>query len=108
MGEAINAARVLINEPGNYLTPRVFADKAAALASVPGIDVEILDEKQIAELGMGLLLGVARGSAEPPRLLVLRYRPPARPRARRSASSARASRSTPAASRSSRPTAWSG
>ena len=37
MGEAINAARVLINEPGNYLTPRVLADKAAALASVPGV-----------------------------------------------------------------------
>ena len=37
MGESINAARVLINEPGNYLTPRVLADKAAALASVPGI-----------------------------------------------------------------------
>ena len=71
MGESINAARVLINEPGNYLTPRVLADKAAALASVPGITAEILDEKQIEELGMGLLLGVARGSVEPPRMLVL-------------------------------------
>ena len=75
MGEAINAARVLINEPGNYLTPRVLAEKAASLASVPGITAEILDEKQIHELGMGLLLGVARGSIEPPRLLVLKYLP---------------------------------
>jgi leucyl aminopeptidase len=79
MGEAINAARVLINEPGNYLTPRVLADKAASLASVPGITVEILDEKAIEELGMGLLLGVARGSIEPPRLLVLKYLPPDAP-----------------------------
>jgi len=75
MGESINAARVLVNEPGNYLTPTVLADQAAALASVPGVTAEILDERRIAELNMGLLLGVARGSAEPPRLLVLRYEP---------------------------------
>jgi leucyl aminopeptidase len=73
MGESINAARVLINEPGNYLTPRVMAEKAAALASVPGLTSEILDEKKIESLKMGLLLGVARGSIEPPRLLVLKY-----------------------------------
>jgi leucyl aminopeptidase len=79
MGESINAARVLINEPGNYLTPRVLADKAASLASVPGISAEILDERTIGELGMGLLLGVARGSSEPPRLLVLKYSPAGAP-----------------------------
>jgi leucyl aminopeptidase len=82
MGESINAARVLINEPGNYLTPRLLADKAAALASVPGVTAEILDEKKIEELGMGLLLGVARGSAEPPRLLVLQYSPAGAPAGR--------------------------
>jgi len=79
MGESINAARVLINEPGNYLTPRVMADKAASLASVPGLTAEILDEKKIEELRMGLLLGVARGSIEPPRLLVLKYSPAGAP-----------------------------
>jgi len=76
MGESINAARVLVSEPGNYLTPRLMAEKAAALASVPGISVEVLDEHRIAELNMGLLLGVARGSVEPPRLLVLKYAGP--------------------------------
>jgi leucyl aminopeptidase len=75
MGESINAARVLINEPGNYLTPRILADKAVALAAVPGITAEVLDERKLEELGMGMLLGVARGSIEPPRLLVLRYEP---------------------------------
>ena len=75
VGEAINAARVLINEPGNYLTPRVFADKAAAFGAVAGVTAEILDEKKIESLGMGLLMGVARGSVEPPRLLVLKYTP---------------------------------
>jgi leucyl aminopeptidase len=80
IGESVNAARVLINEPGNYLTPRVLADKAVALAAVPGIKAEVLDEKQIEKLGMGLLLGVARGSSEPPRLLVLRYEPAGAPK----------------------------
>jgi leucyl aminopeptidase len=80
VGESVNAARVLINEPGNFLTPTLFAEKAAALASVDGVTVEILDERRIAELGMGLLLGVARGSAEPPRLLVARYEPPSAPK----------------------------
>ncbi len=76
IGEAINAARVLINEPGNSLTPREFVARASAFAVVPHVKAEILDEKQIEQLQMGLLLGVARGSAEPPRLLVLRYDPP--------------------------------
>jgi leucyl aminopeptidase len=41
-----------------------------------GIQTEILDEKQMEALGMGLLLGVARGSSEPPRLMAYRYEPP--------------------------------
>jgi leucyl aminopeptidase len=79
IGEATNAARVLINEPGNSLPPRELAARASALAAVPHVTSEILDEKQIEALGMGLLLGVARGSAEPPRVLVLRYEPPGAP-----------------------------
>ncbi len=75
IGEAINAARVLINEPGNSLTPRELVDRARALTAVPDVTSEVLDEKQMEQLGMGLLLGVARGSAEPPRVLVLRYEP---------------------------------
>ena len=78
-GESINAARVLVNEPGNYLTPRILAEKAQALASVPGITAEVLDERAIESLGMGMLLGVSRGSVEPPRLLVLRYAPASAP-----------------------------
>jgi leucyl aminopeptidase len=53
----------------------VFAEKAADFGSVPGVSAEILDEKQIESLGMGLLMGVARGSIEPPRLLLLKYEP---------------------------------
>jgi leucyl aminopeptidase len=76
VGESANAARVLINEPGNRLTPREFAARGRALLTLPHVGVEILDERQIEQLGMGLFLGVARGSAEPPRMLIARYEPP--------------------------------
>jgi len=75
LGEASNRARELANEPGNSLTPRVFADRARAMARQAGLGVEVLDEKQIAALNMGMLVGVARGSHEPPRLVVLRHEP---------------------------------
>jgi leucyl aminopeptidase len=79
LGECSNLARALANEPGNVLPPREFARRATALASEVGIRTEILDEAQIEKLGMGLLLGVARGSAEPPRVMVFRYDPPGAP-----------------------------
>jgi leucyl aminopeptidase len=75
LGESTNVARSLSNEPSNALTPRSFADRAQAFAREAGLAVDVLDEKRIAELKMGLLLGVARGSAEPPRVVVLRHEP---------------------------------
>jgi leucyl aminopeptidase len=81
LGEASNLARELANEPSNVLTPRAFAERAAAAVRDAGVGVEILDEHAIRKLGMGLLLGVAKGSAEPPRLLVLRHDPPGAPNA---------------------------
>ena len=81
LGECSNLARELSNEPGNVLPPREFARRATALASEVGIKTEILDEVQIEKLGMGLLLGVARGSAEPPRVMVFRHDPPGAPKA---------------------------
>ena len=79
LGDCSNRARELANEPGNTLTPCEFARRASALAADGGVTVEILDENRIAELGMGLLLGVARGSSEPPRLMVFRHDPPGAP-----------------------------
>jgi leucyl aminopeptidase len=76
LGECSNMARELANEPSNALTPRVFADRAAAIARDAGLAVEVLEETRIADLRMGLLLGVARGSHEPPRVVVLRHEPP--------------------------------
>jgi leucyl aminopeptidase len=80
LGECSNLARELANEPGNTLTPSEFARRASVIAGEAGVAVEVLDEGQIAKLGMGLLLGVARGSSQPPRLMVFRYEPPGAPR----------------------------
>jgi leucyl aminopeptidase len=79
LAECSNLARGLANEPGNTLTPREFARRATAIAAEGGIAVEVLDEDGIAGLGMGMLLGVARGSDEPPRLMVFRHDPPGAP-----------------------------
>ena len=75
VAESQNFARDLINEPSNRLTPRMLAAKAEEMAAEVGLGVEILDERRIAELKMGGLLGVAQGSVEPPRMIILRYMP---------------------------------
>ena len=76
IAEAQNFTRALGNEPSNLLTPRLLAERAEAMAREAGLAVEILDEKRLAELKMGALLGVASGSVEPPRMIVLTYTPP--------------------------------
>ena len=80
LGEAANRARELADAPGNELSPRLFAEQAETLAGASGGAVEVLDEAAIERLQMGLLLGVARGSAEPPRLIVMRHEPAGAPR----------------------------
>ena len=65
------AARDLGNEPGNVLTPRVFAERAEEMAREKGMDCVVFDEDRLEEMGLGLLLGVARGSEEPARVIQL-------------------------------------
>ncbi len=72
---AQNAARDLVYEPANVLTPGELARRAAAMAEAAGLECDILDRDRMRQLGMGALLGVAQGSAEPPALIVIRYRP---------------------------------
>jgi leucyl aminopeptidase len=72
---AQNFTRTLVNEPANRLTPSKIAEAAGQVARETGLDLEVLDQARMKELGMGALLGVAQGSAEPPALIVLRYRP---------------------------------
>jgi leucyl aminopeptidase len=73
IGEAVNFARGLSNEPSCILTPSELANRARQTAEQFGLTIEVLDEAKMKELGMGALLGVARGSDEPCKLIVLRY-----------------------------------
>ena len=79
IAESQNFARALANEPANVLTPLRLAEKAREMAAEQKLDCEVLDQDKMRELGMGALLGVAQGSAEPPALIILRYQPAGTP-----------------------------
>jgi len=79
IGESANFTRSLANEPGNVLTPREFSARVQTALTEVGLTVEVLEEQRIRELGMRLLLGVAQGSAEPPRVIVIHHDPPGAP-----------------------------
>ncbi|WP_144327165.1 leucyl aminopeptidase [Tepidimonas charontis] len=66
-------AREWANRPANHATPTDLADAALALRR-DGIEVDVLGPKEVTKLGMGALLAVAQGSAQPLRLIVLQYR----------------------------------
>ena len=72
--EAAMLARDMVNEPPNHMTPTHIAGVAERLASEQGLDSTILDRPRMEELGMGGLLGVAKGSVEPPKFIVLSYK----------------------------------
>src|SRR5918994_6431907 len=72
IGEHCNIARQLDNEPGNALTPSVFANRLAEIARSGGLSVEGLDHHELQRLRLGELLRVGRGSAGPPRFGCLR------------------------------------
>ena len=73
IGEAVNFCRDLGNEPPNVLTPTELANRSRAMVETYGLECEILEREQMQELGMGCLLGVAQGSAQPPKFIILRY-----------------------------------
>src|SRR5439155_6249673 len=70
-----NFARTIASRPGNDINPPTLAKVAQQLARDVGLDVRVLDEKQMAKLGMGGILAVGQGSAHPPRMIVLQHRP---------------------------------
>jgi len=69
----VSLARDLVNRPANYATPTVLAQQAQSLAQEVGLSCHILDEDAMADLGMGSLLGVAQGSDEPAKFIVLEH-----------------------------------
>lgn len=77
IGRAVCAARDLVNEPANVLTPSEMAARAQAMAadSAVGLKSTVLDEAAMQRAGMGILLAVSRGSANPAQLVILEHAP---------------------------------
>ena len=75
IGEALNLSRDIAVQPPNLLTPMSMARQAREMAEKAGLAFEVLDRDRMKQLGMGALLGVAQGSAEPPALIVMQYMP---------------------------------
>ena len=71
IAEGVALTQTLVAEPPNILYPESFVERCQHLAEL-GVELEILDERQMKALGMGALLGVAQGSTRPPRLLAMR------------------------------------
>ncbi len=72
IADGVFLTRDLVSEPANVIYPISFAARMRSLSKL-GVKVQILDEKQMAKLGMGALLGVAQGSAHKPRIVALRW-----------------------------------
>ena len=65
--------RDLCNHPSNVMNPIRIANEAKAIAKHDGLSIKILERKDMEQLGMGALLGVAQGSHEPPKFIILEY-----------------------------------
>jgi leucyl aminopeptidase len=75
VGESVNFTRDLANEPGAYMTPTIMAERAQEIANQFGLEIDVLDQARMEQEGMGALLSVARGSDQPPKMMVLKYMP---------------------------------
>jgi leucyl aminopeptidase len=73
VAEGVFFTRDLVSEPANIIYPETLAQAARSLEKL-GIDVEVLDEKEMKKLGMGALLGVGQGSERPPRLVIMQWK----------------------------------
>ncbi|HEY0314524.1 MAG TPA: leucyl aminopeptidase [Allosphingosinicella sp.] len=71
--DGLSFTRELVTEPANIIYPETFVERCRKRMEPLGVEIEVLDEKRMAELGFGALLGVGQGSVRPPRLLVLKW-----------------------------------
>ncbi len=71
---AANLARDMVNEPANYMTPTDLAKVAQGLAKTYDLGLVIIEPDTMKEMGMGALLGVAQGTEQPPKMIVLSYK----------------------------------
>jgi leucyl aminopeptidase len=70
----VEFTRELVTEPANVIYPESFVARCQARFAGTGLELRVLDENEMTALGMGALLGVAQGSARPPRLLAAIWR----------------------------------
>jgi leucyl aminopeptidase len=75
IANATNMARDFANMPPAYLTATIFANKAVEIAGESGLRVEVFNKDQLLAMGCGGIVGVNRGSVEPPRMVRLTYKP---------------------------------
>ena len=73
IADSVNFAKDMINAPANEMTPSVMAARAKAAARDVGLKLKILEADDCKRLGMGAFLGVAMGSKQPPKFIVLEY-----------------------------------
>jgi leucyl aminopeptidase len=73
IGEGVGLARELANRPANHCTPTHLAEEARRLGREHGLQVEVLERKDLEKLGMGAFLAVAQGSDQPPKFIVARW-----------------------------------
>jgi leucyl aminopeptidase len=72
--DGVKLARDLISTPSNIKSPQWFVETTrVAFKDVRNVRIEVLDEREMARLGMGAILGVGQGSTRPPRVLIIRY-----------------------------------
>jgi len=74
VASATNAARDMVNEPANYMTPSQMAEAAKEIASKCNLEFKVFDREDMGAMGMEALLGVAKGSNQPPKLITLSYK----------------------------------
>jgi len=74
IAEATKLARDMVNEPANYMTPTRMAEAAREIATKYNLEFKVLDSKDMEAMGMEALLGVAKGSSQPPQLITLSYK----------------------------------
>jgi len=74
IAEAANLARDMVNEPANYMTPTQMAETAKEIASKYNLEFKVFDSRDMEAMGMEAILGVAKGSSQPPKLITLSYK----------------------------------
>ncbi len=73
VADSVSLARDMANMPANMMTPSDIAAQAQKVAKETGLAITVFSQKEMEKMGMGAILGVSQGSAQPPKFIVLRY-----------------------------------